>query len=139
MGLATSFYRGRLNRTTYIGGILVSFLLLWLCASLDGVLLRLAGVALHSPISNVTSYLDLVLPIAFASTCCVRRLHDVGASGKWLLLVLIPVAAPVLGVVLLALPGEQGINRFGPGPSDQLDIQTLLLGSRHRDTGSGHV
>jgi uncharacterized membrane protein YhaH (DUF805 family) len=48
----------------------------------------------------------------------VRRLHDLGFSGLWLLL-LIPVAS-VIPLVELAMliPGQPGSNRFAPDPRE---------------------
>ncbi|WP_028535895.1 DUF805 domain-containing protein [Paludibacterium yongneupense] len=45
-----------------------------------------------------------------------RRLHDGGRSGWWQLLALIPVLGALVLIVLLALPGDSGHNRFGPAP-----------------------
>ncbi|MBP2474758.1 uncharacterized membrane protein YhaH (DUF805 family) [Crossiella equi] len=45
----------------------------------------------------------------------VRRLHDSGRSGAWWFLSLVPFGVLVL-LVLLALPGTPGVNRFGPPP-----------------------
>jgi uncharacterized membrane protein YhaH (DUF805 family) len=47
--------------------------------------------------------------------CAVRRLHDTGKSGWWLLIGLIPVAGFAL-IVLLALDSEPGENIYGPNP-----------------------
>ncbi|WP_285103668.1 DUF805 domain-containing protein [Promicromonospora sp. MEB111] len=46
----------------------------------------------------------------------VRRLHDTGKSGWFYLLCLVPFVGGIIIVVLLALPGEPGSNRFGPDP-----------------------
>lgn len=52
-------------------------------------------------------------------TVSIRRMHDLGLSGLWLLLA-IPVLLlyPALAVAVLAglfcLPGKQAANRFGP-------------------------
>ncbi|WP_200913128.1 DUF805 domain-containing protein [Sphingomonas sp. Leaf10] len=55
----------------------------------------------------------------------VRRLHDRNMSGWWLLGVYIASLIPFVGffasiglLVLLALPGTVGPNRFGPDPKD---------------------
>ena len=50
----------------------------------------------------------------------IRRLHDVGRSGWWLLLALIPLVGDILLLVWLALPGEPGPNRWGPPPAPTL-------------------
>lgn len=48
----------------------------------------------------------------------VRRLHDTGKSGWWLLLHLVPVVGTVILLVLLALGGDKESNRYGPAPLD---------------------
>jgi uncharacterized membrane protein YhaH (DUF805 family) len=45
----------------------------------------------------------------------VRRLHDIDKSGWFLLIGFIPVAGIAL-IVLLALDGTPGDNRYGPNP-----------------------
>lgn len=46
----------------------------------------------------------------------VRRLHDRDMSGWWMLLSLIPYAGGIILMVLFALPGTPGDNRFGADP-----------------------
>jgi uncharacterized membrane protein YhaH (DUF805 family) len=45
----------------------------------------------------------------------MRRLHDTGKSGWWLLIGVIPLVAIVL-FVLLAIKGDSGSNVYGPDP-----------------------
>lgn len=62
---------------------------------------------LHSKgtITNVYSLLILVPSI----TVAVRRLHDTGHSGWWLLI-------PILSILLLLKEGDQGRNSYGEDP-----------------------
>ena len=46
----------------------------------------------------------------------IRRLHDTGRSGWWLLIILVPLAGIIVLVVFLATEGEPGPNRYGPPP-----------------------
>ncbi len=46
----------------------------------------------------------------------IRRLHDVGKSGWYYLLVLIPIIGPIWLIVLFATKGHQGENRYGLDP-----------------------
>ena len=45
-----------------------------------------------------------------------RRLHDLGKSGWWQLLSLIPFVNLAFALYLLFFKGEEGENRFGPDP-----------------------
>jgi uncharacterized membrane protein YhaH (DUF805 family) len=47
--------------------------------------------------------------------CTVRRLHDTGRSGWWILLSFVPLIGLAV-VVLLALDSEPGPNQYGPSP-----------------------
>jgi uncharacterized membrane protein YhaH (DUF805 family) len=46
----------------------------------------------------------------------VRRLHDTGRSGLWLLVLFVPILGALILVVFLLLNGESGTNRYGPNP-----------------------
>jgi uncharacterized membrane protein YhaH (DUF805 family) len=46
----------------------------------------------------------------------VRRLHDTGRSGWWLLIGLVPVVGTIVLIVFLATEGEPGNNAHGPNP-----------------------
>lgn len=56
----------------------------------------------------------------------VRRLHDVGRNGLWVLpIVLVPVLGAIFWFVLGCLVGEQHENRYGPDPYAPETISTL--------------
>ncbi|GGU94474.1 aminopeptidase [Streptomyces litmocidini] len=46
----------------------------------------------------------------------IRRLHDTGRSGWWVLVCLVPVVGWIVLVVLLATEGEPRQNAYGPNP-----------------------
>ena len=48
----------------------------------------------------------------------IRRLHDTGRTGWWLLLTLFPLIGGIVLTVFFCLRGEAGANRFGPDPLD---------------------
>jgi uncharacterized membrane protein YhaH (DUF805 family) len=45
-----------------------------------------------------------------------RRLHDINASGWYLLLSLVPLVNFILGLTLLFKKGTEGPNQYGPDP-----------------------
>ncbi|WP_108670341.1 DUF805 domain-containing protein [Peribacillus acanthi] len=46
----------------------------------------------------------------------VRRLHDTGRSGLWLLLTLIPLIGPIILIVFMAQDGQPADNQYGSNP-----------------------
>jgi len=46
----------------------------------------------------------------------VRRLHDTGKSGWWLLIVLVPIVGPIVLLVFYVLDSQPGANEYGPNP-----------------------
>jgi uncharacterized membrane protein YhaH (DUF805 family) len=60
-----------------------------------------------------------VLTLAFlipSLSVTVRRLHDTGRTGWWLLIAFVPVVGAIVLLVFLAQDSEAGGNRFGANP-----------------------
>jgi uncharacterized membrane protein YhaH (DUF805 family) len=45
-----------------------------------------------------------------------RRFHDVGKSGWWQLLFLIPLVGLVMWLAYMGSDGDEGENKYGPSP-----------------------
>ncbi len=69
---------------------------------------------------SLISGLLLIMPIAFwfRVATAVRRMHDQGKSGLFLLVMLMPFVGGLVFLVITLLPGEEEWNRFGPNPRD---------------------
>lgn len=46
----------------------------------------------------------------------IRRLHDLGKSGWFVLIAFVPVLGLIFSIVLFCMPGQVGQNRFGEEP-----------------------
>jgi uncharacterized membrane protein YhaH (DUF805 family) len=46
----------------------------------------------------------------------VRRLHDTGRSGWWILIELVPIIGTIVLVVFTVQDSKQGYNQHGPNP-----------------------
>ena len=74
-----------------------------------------ADVRQHGgPLTGLFALAMLIPLLAVA----VRRLHDSGHSGWWLLIGLIPAAGELVLLIFLVQRGDAGSNRFGPPSSD---------------------
>ncbi len=62
----------------------------------------------------VVLYLFAVLLPAVAVG--VRRLHDTGRSGWWLLIAVVPILGTIVLLLFTVKNGEPGDNQYGPNP-----------------------
>lgn len=65
------------------------------------------------PIITAIYALAVVLP---GLGVVIRRLHDTGRSGWWVLFGAIPLVGPITLLVFMCLEGNQGDNSYGPDP-----------------------
>lgn len=99
-------FEGRARRTEYWMFFLFNFIIAFVLGFIEG-LFDGPGVlgALYS--------LGVLIPgIAVA----VRRLHDTGRSGWWLLVAFVPIIGGIALLVFMVLDSEPGQNQFGPNP-----------------------
>ena len=62
-------------------------------------------------------YLVLVLgTIVPGLAVAVRRLHDTGKSGWWLLIGLVPLVGAIILLVFFCIDSDPGSNQYGPSP-----------------------
>lgn len=99
-------FEGRARRSEYWWWVLFLVIVYAVTVALDA--------ALGSAAFTAVAALALFLPTLAVGA---RRLHDVGMSGWWLLLDLVPFGALVLLVFALQ-DSRPGTNRFGPSPKD---------------------
>ncbi|KOS07267.1 cytochrome [Flavobacterium akiainvivens] len=92
-------FEGRASRPEYWYFFLANFLV--------GFILGFIGAIV--PIVMYVSYLYSLAVLVPSIAAAVRRIHDVGKSGWYVLI-------PIYNIVLLATEGQNGPNEFGPDP-----------------------
>ncbi len=100
--------RGRIGRKTYwrAVGLLV------LCMSVGIALLEIAGLSADD--AEARTSLAILWPVLAISA---KRFHDMGRSGWWSLINLVPYFGQLVGLVVNGtVRGTRGDNRFGPEP-----------------------
>jgi uncharacterized membrane protein YhaH (DUF805 family) len=50
----------------------------------------------------------------------IRRMHDIGKSGWWIFISLIPIAGPIWALVLVCTDSNPGQNMYGPNPKETI-------------------
>jgi uncharacterized membrane protein YhaH (DUF805 family) len=106
--LTTSAYAqfsGRASRSEYWWFFLGSFLI--------GIALGVIDAALGSAVLTSLFVLGIIIPSIALN---VRRLHDTGRSGWYVLLSLIPLFGPLVLLVFYASQGDKRANAYGPVP-----------------------
>lgn len=78
------------------------------------LILYIVDGALH--IANVLTFLYSLGVLLPSLAVGVRRLHDTGRSGWWLLIGLIPIIGTIILLVFLCLDSQDGDNKYGPYP-----------------------
>jgi uncharacterized membrane protein YhaH (DUF805 family) len=78
-------------------------------AALSGAASQQRSLALGLLVYGLASIVALV-------TVAIRRLHDLGNSGWWILIALLPFIGTLVLLILLLRDSEPGTNRFGANP-----------------------
>jgi uncharacterized membrane protein YhaH (DUF805 family) len=105
-------FSGRAQRAEYwyfVLFYLLIFIGLAIIDSVTGTFNAETGMGLLSGICS----LALFIPSLSVS---VRRLHDIGKSGWWLLVGVIPLIGAIVMLIFLVKDGESGENMYGSNP-----------------------
>jgi len=65
------------------------------------------------PVLSGLYTLAILLP---SLAVCVRRLHDIGRSGWWLFITLVPLVGGIILLVFNCTDSDEGENKYGPNP-----------------------
>lgn len=98
-------FTGRARRREYWMFFLVNFIV--------GLVLAVIGRVLDLEILQYLYSLAVLLP---GLGVAVRRLHDTGRSGWWLLISLVPLIGAIVLLVFLVSDSQPDTNQYGPNP-----------------------
>ena len=104
-------FSGRARRKEYWYFYLFNTIASLVLALIDMMLFDAEGVGLLGGLYS----LAVIIP-GIAVT--VRRLHDIGRSGWWLFIGLIPFVGAIALLVFLATDSVAGSNEYGPNPKE---------------------
>jgi uncharacterized membrane protein YhaH (DUF805 family) len=106
-------FSGRARRSEYWWVVLFLVIVTLPLSIVDLVLF--GELVLDAGIGVLTALFTLAILLPGLSLS-VRRLHDIGMSGWFVLLFLIPFAGSVFGLVIALIDSQRGANKFGPSP-----------------------
>lgn len=107
-------FQGRARRKEYWMFILFNLIFGLIAVILDNIL----GITIED-IGYGPIYLIYMLAVVIPSLAVmVRRLHDLGKSGWWVFISLVPLIGSIWLLVLMATDGQPGENQYGPNPKE---------------------
>lgn len=106
-------FSGRARRREYWTFALVNCLI--------ALLLLILGLAFgeDSPASNIMVTIFYLIMLVPNLSVSVRRLHDIGKSGWYMFLGLIPLIGGLILLVWSLMDSEPGENQYGKNPKDE--------------------
>ena len=113
-------FSGRASRQEFWMFVLFNLLFAMAWAFVAGLLTGLLGDSFNQ--ESRLMFMYKLIAIYYAVTTVpamavgVRRLHDTGRSGWWMLVCLIPFVGGIWLIVLMCLDGSAGDNRYGSRP-----------------------
>lgn len=107
-------FEGRASRSEFWFFILFSGIASIICGFLDQLIFPTTGNP-ETAILPLTSIYILAIFLPFVGVS-IRRLHDTGRSGWWLLLGLLPVIGLIVLFAFYVTDSESGTNEYGANP-----------------------
>lgn len=104
-------FQGRSSRSEYWWWVLFVAILSFCIGIIEGIL----GFSMTA-VQTTSGILSLVLFLPGLGLS-VRRLHDIGKSGWWILLGFIPVVGAIILIIWFARNSEMTENRYAPVPN----------------------
>jgi uncharacterized membrane protein YhaH (DUF805 family) len=105
-------FSGRARRKEYWMFVLFNLIFLAVATALDTVLKTNFEGLPYGWIYTVYALAILIPGLAVV----IRRLHDIGKSGWWYLIALVPLIGGIWLLVLLVKDSQSGDNQYGPNP-----------------------
>ncbi|MBN9338642.1 MAG: DUF805 domain-containing protein [Comamonadaceae bacterium] len=105
-------FSGRARRSEYWYFVLFYLIIFFALSIIDGITGSFSAASGMGFLGGLLT-LGLLLPSIAVG---VRRLHDTGRSGWWLLLAVIPIVGAIVLLVFFAQDSAAGDNAHGPNP-----------------------
>ena len=120
-------FEGRSDRKEFWYFVMVYIIIVAILGVLDGVLFGTgqAGMesgGLHSSASSPLAAIFMIGSFIPYLAVSVRRLHDTGKTGWWILIGLIPLIGIIWLIVLYAEKGQPEANAHGEPPAGSLPV-----------------
>ncbi|SJM38125.1 Inner membrane protein YhaI [Psychrobacter pasteurii] len=109
-------FDGRARRKEYWMFQLFYYLIMAVVFLVFGMLTAVTGSEVFMTIALGIYFLFVLALLLPMLAVTVRRLHDIGKSGWWILISFVPYIGPIVLLVFCCLDSESGANKYGPNP-----------------------
>lgn len=109
-------FSGRARRKEYWYFFLFNVLISMVLGFVDGLTGNFEPASGFGLLSGIYTLSVLIPGIAVG----VRRLHDTGRTGWWLLIILIPLIGALVLLYFMILDSNSGSNKYGNDPKDRI-------------------
>ena len=108
-------FTGRARRAEFWYFVLFNFIVSMVLQMLFGSVAETAEDGAASPLAFLPVLYTLVILLPSLAVA-IRRLHDTGRSGWWILIALIPLVGTIVLIVFYVQDGDAGDNAYGTNP-----------------------
>ena len=105
-------FSGRSRRKEFWMFVLFTFIVEIVLAIIDAII-GTYNTAIGIGLLSGLFYLAILVPFIALNT---RRLHDIGKSGWFQLLFIIPIVGFILWIIWMVRDSDDGVNKYGPSP-----------------------
>lgn len=112
-------FSGRASRKEFWTFYLINAAVVILVSAIysPGLVHHPMGMGVYSASASNFLFAFFVVAVVPTLAVIVRRLHDTGRRGWWVLLGFVPVIGGLILLILLLFESEAGDNRYGPMPT----------------------
>ncbi len=105
-------FQGRAQRKEYWYFVFINIAIVLGLLCFDFIIFQIVPGQQHGILTTIY-YLAIIVPTIAVQ---VRRLHDTGRTGWWILLTAIPLIGPIVLLVFYCQDSESGTNVYGANP-----------------------
>ncbi|MDO4175847.1 MAG: DUF805 domain-containing protein [Bacillota bacterium] len=102
-------FNGRARRSEYWWFALFNFIVTAILSFIWGIIFGTDSTNILTTIYSLAVFLP-------GLAVSVRRMHDIGKSGAWILIGFIPIVGTILMIIWCAQDSQPGSNMYGPNP-----------------------
>ncbi|MCL2040229.1 MAG: DUF805 domain-containing protein [Bacteroidetes bacterium] len=107
-------FTGRARRKEFWMFVAVNVAISFILGFIGGIISDILG--------NIVSGIYAVALVVPSIAVAVRRLHDIGKSGWFYFLLLVPIIGAIILIVWACKPGDEGENEYGQDPKETSEV-----------------